>query len=522
MELRQYLSLLRRWWWLIALLATLGGAAAFPIVLLRTPVYETSTTVLINQAPGALPNAEDVLSGQRVAATYAELLHQRAVLVAVIANLNLQTDPETLDGSIRISPVRDTNLLVLTVRDTDPQRAAAVANEIVKVFIAQNLQSQTEQYAATLGNLQTEMDNIQQDVDRTESSIKSLENAKTPELIAERTRLEELLSQQRGSYATLLAQYEQSRLAQTQTTDRVSIVEEALPGKSAGQSIIVIALQGIVIGITAACGIAILVEYLRDTMKSSEELEQLLGIPTLAVIGTIQTSEPERMLVAVDKPRSPIAEAYRLLRANIEIAAIDNPAHSLVITSSGPSEGKSVTAANLAIAIAQTGKQVVLLDTDLRRPSLHKMFRVSNKRGVTTALLQGSSSTLGDHLTATGIEGLTLLTSGPLPPNPAELLGSQRMADLIRSLTSQADMIVLDSPPVLAVADATLLARTCDATLLVVLAEATQSEVLKRAKNQIEQAGSHLLGVVLNRVSSSSGGYYYYQKYYQRYSAGEE
>jgi capsular exopolysaccharide synthesis family protein len=282
-------------------------------------------------------------------------------------------------------------------------------------------------------------------------------------------------------------------------------------------------IQGVIVGIFLACGIAILIEYLRDTMKSSEELEQLIGLPTLAVIGTIHAPDASRVLVTVEKPRSPIAEAYRLLRANIEIAAAaDNPVRTLVVTSSGPSEGKSVTAANLAVAFAQSGKHVILVDADLRRPSLHKLFQVVNKRGVTTALLQGGHGMVSDHLSPTRIENLFLLPSGPLPPNPAELLGSQRMADYVKELSSQADMVIFDSPPVLAVADATLLARVCDAALFVVLAEATQGEAIKRAKIQLEQSGTQMLGVVLNRVSSSSSGYYYYQKYYQKYYSSSE
>lgn len=520
MELKQYLALLRRRWWLIVLLALLGGGVALPIALLRTPVYESSTTVLINQAPGAsLPNAEDVLSGQRVASTYSELLHRRSVLEEVIINLGLRISPEELDKHVDINQVRDTNLLVLTVEDTDPQRAADIANEMVKVFVVQHLQSQAEGYAGTLEDLQAAMDKIEEDISRTESSISKLQDATSPDQITERTRLEELLSQQRDTYANLLA----SQLAQTQSTDKISIVDKALPGKRSGQSTMMIVIQGVIIGIFAACGIAILIEYLRDTMKSGEELEQLLGIPTLAVIGTIHASDPGRVLVTIDKPRSPIAEAYRLLRANIEIAAAaDNPVRTLVVTSSGPTEGKSVTAANLAVAFAQSGKRVVLVDADLRRPSLHKLFQLPNKRGVTTALLQGGQGMVGDHLSSTRVDGLFLLACGPLPPNPAELLGSQRMADYVKELGAQADMVIFDSPPVLAVADATLLARVCDGALFVVLAESTQGEAIKRAKAQLEQSGTQLLGVVLNRVSSSSSGYYYYQKYYQKYYSSSE
>lgn len=525
MELRQYLTLLRRRWWLIVLLALLGGALALPIALLRTPVYETSTTVLINQAPGAsLPNAEDVLSGQRVAMTYAELLHRRSVLEEVITNLDLRITPEVLDKQISISQMRDTNLLVLTVRDTDPQRAADIANEVVMVFIAQNLSLQTppEGYKESLDNLRAEMDKIDESISRTEASISELEHDTSDEGADKRTRLEELLAQQRAIYTNLLTQYEAKRLEQAQKADTISIVDKALPGEKSGQSTPMIVMQGVIIGIFVACGIAILLEYLRDTMKSSEELEQLLGIPTLAVIGVIHTTDPSRVLVTVEKPRSPIAEAYRLLRANIEISAVDNPVRTLVVTSSGPTEGKSVTAANLAVAFAQSGKHVILVDADLRRPSLHKLFQAPNKRGVTTALLQGGQGIVSDHLSPTRIENLFLLSSGPLPPNPAELLGSQRMAEYVKDLGAQADMVIFDSPPVLAVADATLLARVCDGALFVVLAESTQGDAIKRAKSQIEQSGTQLLGVVLNRVSSSSSGYYYYQKYYQRYYSSSE
>lgn len=496
-----------------------GGGSAFVASQLREPVYEATTTILINQAPGALPDADTVLQGQRVSSTYAELLHQRPVLEEVISNLGLSTDTEDLDKRISVIPIRDTNLLEVTVRDSDPYRAASIANEIVRVFVEQNLEFQASRYAASLESLGAELRRIQADIERTEASIQALDDSTDPltaEQMDERSRLEEILAEYQSSYATLFDRYEGVRLEEARTTDRVSIVESALSGQRAGPSTLTTTLQGAVVGIMLAMGVVFLVEYLRDTVTSSEEVEQLIGAPALGVIGAIKIEAPGDALVAVTRPRSPTAEAYRVLRANIEFSGPSDNLRTIVVTSSGPAEGKTTTAANLAAVLAQAGKRVVLVDADLRHPTLHKLFGQTAEKGVTRALVTGE---ILEQVIPTEIENLYLMPCGPLPPNPAELLGSPQMAALIETLKSEADVLLFDSPPVLAVADAAILARTCDATLLVVQTGLTKARVLARAKNQITQAGGHLLGAVLNRVSFSRDGYYYY---YHRYYSSEE
>ncbi|MBN1429858.1 MAG: polysaccharide biosynthesis tyrosine autokinase [Anaerolineae bacterium] len=507
MELRQYLLLARRWWWLVILLAVLGGGVSFGISLFKDPIYEASTNVLIYQAPGSLPDEQAVLAGQRVAATYAELLHQRPVLEKVIADLGLATSPDLLERQITATPIRDTNLLVLSVRDTDPQRAADIANKIVAVFVEQNQEDQANRYADQLAILSEEIQRSQADIDNTEARLEALREETSLEGTAERNRLEELLTEKRGNHATLLQGYTEMRL---KTTDKITVSETAQWGKKL-TSPTRDTMMGIVIGIMAGVGIIILIEYLRETVKSDVEIKHITGAPTLGIIGNIRANG-HGVLVTALEPRSVIAEAYRVLRANLEFAEAGERVSTLVVTSSGPVEGKSTTAANLAIALAQSGKRVILVDTDLRRPSLHKMFNQSNDRGLTSALLQMDDVSVNDCLNATEIDGLYLLPSGPLPPNPADLLGSQRMADLIENLRAQADIIIFDCPPLLAVADTTLLSRYCDAALLVVLSEATHGRALHRAKEQIDQSGIRLLGVVLNRVSPAASGYY--QSYY--------
>jgi non-specific protein-tyrosine kinase len=339
-----------------------------------------------------------------------------------------------------------------------------------------------------------------------------LANATLPEDVAERNRLQTLLAEYRRSYATLLQSYEEIRLAEAQTTDMVTVVEHALPGREAGYDIPIVIALGAIVGMMVGVGVVFLLENLRDTVTSPEEVEQLTGVSTLGVIGVIQVATHADALITVTRPRSPIAEAYRVLRANVEFSAINEPFRTVVVTSGTPSEGKTTTVANLATAFAQAGKRIILVDTDLRHPTLHKLFQQTNRRGVTTALAEGGIS---NHLVPTGMKNLYLMPSGPLPPNPAELLGAPRMAQLIEVLKAHADLVFFDSPPVLAVADATILSRACDATLLVVLNNSTRAGSLVRSRDQLTQAGGNLMGTVLNRMAHSGDGYYYYyHKYY--------
>jgi capsular exopolysaccharide synthesis family protein len=518
LELRQYVRILWRWAWLIVLAAVLAGSIAFVASQLTVPIYEASTTVLINQAPAssASPDYNSLLASERLAMTYSELLRKRPVLEAVITNLKLNTDPKTLVEHIRVNTVRDTQLIELTVEDISPQRAADIANEIVRVFSQQNREQQASRYADSKQNLLQELAKVQADVDRTQARLDEIKTPTTPGQVAEQERLQALLAQYRSSYTTLVDSFEQVRLAETQATDDVRVVEPAQPpGAPVRPRILMNTLLGAIVGAMLAVGMVFLIEYLDDSVKSSDQVEGLIGVSTLATIARIDGSEPPDKLVTVTTTRSPTAEAYRILATNIEFSAVDTPIRTIVVTSSGVREGKSTTVANLAIAIAQTGKRVILVDTDLRRPSLHKFFGRTNLRGLTTALLQHKVDPTSDYLVLTAVDNLRLMPSGPLPPNPPELLGSQRMNELIEELKSHADVVLFDSPPLLGIVDATLLAHASDATLLVVLAASTRTEALTHAKDQLVQSGAHLLGVVLNHVSVRPGKYYDYYYYSQ-------
>jgi capsular exopolysaccharide synthesis family protein len=212
-------------------------------------------------------------------------------------------------------------------------------------------------------------------------------------------------------------------------------------------------------------------------------------------------------LIALREPRSPAAEAYRTLRTNIRFSSLDRPLQTLLVTSSTPNEGKSITLANLAVTMAQAEQKVLLVDCDLHRPTIHTLFNVPNETGLTTLILEQDEPLL--PIQASGVAGLSLLTSGPQPPRPADILGSRRMQAVIKRLRGEADIVLFDTPPVTAVTDAAILASSIDGVLLVFQANRTRRETAKQARQILEKVKANIIGVVLNDAQLE-GGYGYY------------
>lgn len=516
MDLRKYWTILWRWSWLITLGTLLAAGTAFIVSRNMTPVYSASVTLLVNQAPrSGLTDYASILTSQQLAKTYSELLHKRPVLEAAIEKLNLPLDPAELARAVSVDLIRDTQLIVLNVEDTSPEQAAALANTIAEVFIAQNAAQQTSRFASSKESLSKEIAAVQASLAQTQAALDALGEPDTPEEQAQKTQLETSLAQYRTSYANLLQSYENIRAAEAQELNNVSVVEPAVPPRAPIRPRVELntLLAGLV-GMVLASAIAYVFEYLDDTLKSPEDISQRLGLWTLAAIGRIEGKTAQDRLVTLSAPRSPIAEAYRLLRTNFQFAAVDRPLHCIVVTSPGPGDGKSTTAANLAVVFAQGGKSVILVDADLRRPQQHRIFQRTASYGLSTALVDAATPVTG-FLQPTDVPGLRLLTSGPIPPNPAELLGSQRMAQLMQVLNQEAEMVIMDSPPVLSVADAAILANAADGVVLVADAGRTRREMARRAKESLERAGANLLGMVLNRMTRQTSGYYYYYYYDQ-------
>lgn len=219
-------------------------------------------------------------------------------------------------------------------------------------------------------------------------------------------------------------------------------------------------------------------------------------------------TDPSRKLIATLDPKSPIAEQYRTIRTNIQYSSVDKEIKSIMVTSSGPAEGKSTTVANLAVVFAQLGKKVLLVDADLRKPTVHRTFGVNNLFGFTTVLTKQAS--LANTVLETEEKDLFILTSGPVPPNPAELLSSKSMEQFIEEAKEQFDYVLFDTPPLLAVADPQILANKVDGSIFVVFSGRTEIDQAKKAKELLQNAQSKLVGVVLNHKEVKSTDYYYY------------
>lgn len=221
-----------------------------------------------------------------------------------------------------------------------------------------------------------------------------------------------------------------------------------------------------------------------------------------------KVSSNVRHLITKVNPKSPISEQYRTVRTNMQFSSVDNDLKSFLVTSSGPAEGKSSTTANLAIVYAQQGKRVLLIDADLRKPTMHYTFRLDNLRGLSNVLVGEIS--LEEAVNGTDIDTLDVMTCGPIPPNPSELLGSRKMETLLKEAKLSYDLVIFDTPPVLAVTDSQILANIVDGSVLVVRSGSTEIEPAQKAKEALMPAKAKLLGVVLNDREKKASNYYYY------------
>ena len=271
----------------------------------------------------------------------------------------------------------------------------------------------------------------------------------------------------------------------------------------------------LIVGILGGCALAFFLEYLDDSIKNSDDVERLIGLPFLGPIPSVDAQDMKSLYtVAHDQPKLPVSEAFRGLRTAVLFSASsDRELKSIMVTSSGPSEGKSTIALNLAITMAHGGKKVLLVDCDLRKPTLHKIFGLSDRSGLSNLIVDQT----GDIKEAThesGIENLKVITCGPIPPNPSELLGSHRMADILKTLEADYDRVIFDSPPVMSVTDASVLGRMVEGVVLVVNSKKAAREAVIGSKKALSEVGANIIGVALNRIDMSEKGYYsYYYEY---------
>jgi polysaccharide biosynthesis transport protein len=520
MDLKQYLTLLWRWLWLILLLTVAAAGVGFITALLTEPVYAATATVLVNQAPsGDLMDESALVSGQRLAQTYIRLMTKRPVLEEAIGTAGITMSPEDVAASTQVAIVGSTGLITIRVENPDPVVAARLANLIPTVFAQQNGTLQASRYAGTLANLSQELASVNEQIQQTQTEIDALGAARSTREQAELAQLQGTLGQLRQSHTTLLQTYEATRLAEAQSTSNIQIVELALvPDLPIRPNIRQTTVVYAALGLLLALGLVFLIEYLDDSIRSPEQARELLQAPVLGFIARVANTPGSSGPLTIAKPRSPEAEAFRSVRTNIQYAGIDRPIKMILVTSAGPGEGKSTVVSNLAVVMAQTGLRVVLVDADLRRATLHRIFGRPNRNGLTDILLQ-SAGGWNSAVQETAVRNLMLVTAGPTPPNPADLLGSQRMQQFLAHLAKMSDVVIIDTPPTLVATDALVLAPHADSALVVIDTGATRTRTIQQVKSQFEQVGVKIRGVIMNKVVLNRGSaYHYYQYYYYQYS----
>src|ERR1035437_5198690 len=409
-------------------------------------IYEAQNTLIVGQSLTASnPNSDQLLAAQRLSQTYATVVTTRPLAQRVIVRLGLQMTADEMLNEVKAGAPANSALIYITVSDTNPARAADIANAFADELISESPAIQGQQ-ADLQKAIQANLDSTQTDITQTQGQIGQLtaNRARTASQDQELQTLQANLVSLRATYASLLPNLNSN------SSNLVTLVEPAVvPTAPSSPKTLLNIILAAVLGLLAAVGIAFLVEYLDDSITSSDEAHEVTGLPTLGVVPVMKGDRKRPELYRLERllnPRSPAAESYRVLRTNIEFASVDTPVRTLLVTSSMPQEGKTTTAGNLAVVFAQAGSRVLLVDADLRKPGVHSLFRLSNQTGLTT-LFRDEAATVSSVAQETELDKLRIITSGPLPPNPAELLGSKRWHAILERLKDEADLVILDSPP---------------------------------------------------------------------------
>lgn len=444
-----------------------------------------------------------------------------------VDNLQLANGPAITAIKNRLAELETQRIAAITEYVPDSPEVHHIDEQIQKV------KSQLTNEAAT--TTAQDIAPLQTKIWAGEAKLKAIQSARS-KILSQLTRLPALeyqlaeltsnLQVRQKSYEMLSEKQQELQIsAQARTTQTRIVAPATIPNAPVSPRKSVNMLLGLIVGLFAGIGAAMVAERLDDRIHSEEEATEAAGVPVLGAVRRYRADEPSQL--KGDEERSDLLEAFRTLRTNLTLSEIDSQVRVIVISSSRPSEGKTSTACNLATALALDGKRTVLIDADLRAPSLQHRLNCDNNVGLSHVAVGQMS--VEAALQDSGVPNLQLLTAGPVPPNPAELLNSASWRRSMDTLRETMDYVIVDTPPITLFTDAQILASMSDATMLVVSASETNARQLQQSRRLLDMVGARLLGLVLNKVdrSLSSGGYYYYYpsyygghyggKYYSRY-----
>ncbi len=512
MYLRDYVSVLRRRKWLVLLAMVLVFASALAVSLLQTPVYQGQARLLLQRNISPF-DANNTWLNPTLVSTEIQIIESEPVRAAVMKRLGPVP-------RISASSVGDTTVIQLEAESTSPERAASVTNAYADAYIEFRRQQEVEALAAAGQEIQLKIDQLQKEIDDLGGRIAAIPactGTNPPPGCSERESLQRDRDAKIAQQVPFKQRLDQLQVDLSLKSGGAQVVSRALmPEEPIRPRPVRNALLGLGVGLVLGIALAFLFEHLDDSIKTKEDFERVArDTPVLGIIPAVAGwKRGETFVVSQAEPSSPAAEAYRTLRTSIEFIGVNRPLKLLQITSPSASEGKSTTTANLAVALARAGKQVVVVSCDLRRPRLHDFFGVSNTVGFTSVLLGEVS--LSEAIQEVPNEPrLRVLASGPLPPNPSELLSAPRTDEVLSVLRNHVDVVIVDCPPVLPVTDAAVVSSKVDATLLVVTAGTTARKQLSRTLEILRQVDAPLIGAVLNGVSTELA--YGYSEYYYRY-----
>ena len=497
MELKAFLSVIRDHARVIAASAAIAAVSAMIASTLLPATYAATTQILVGPAmQGGVRDAAQLQAASQLAETYAQASKTKSAARAVITHLSLNETPENLLKRVSVAVLQTAPIITITVTATTPAAAADLANAL-----AQQLISQTSGAALTDIQLQNTIQDqiaiVKSQINATNAQINAFAASpfRSAAQDADLATLRQQEIQQQFTMASLLT------ASLNSSFNSVTILDPATPptdkdSPKTGMNIALGLVIGLLLGVALAFGLA----SVDDSLRTDPEMEGALGASVVGAIGRLPRGKRGRLrtLVMRDAPHSASAEAFRMMRTNLEFVDVDSDIRSLLVTSADDGDGKSTVAANLALAFAQAGKSTILVDADLRRPKLHELFGLSNEQGLTSLLRVDPVGP--DALFSSSSEpNLRLLPSGALPPNPAELLGSRRMKDVVERLAGQADIVILDSSPLRVLSDAVALAAIVDATVLVVAGGRTRRTTARSAAESLSRVHARLVGIVVNR-----------------------
>ncbi len=527
-DLRGYLEVLRRHKWIVLGVVVATAAVALGLSVAQTPLYRSTAEVLVESGtPQQLfdPVTGDYRDPVRIMQNEIEFIASDAVTAAVEGEMD---NPATVTVTAR----EDADIIAISATSDDAELAADTANTYAEVYLRERRQQSVQDYQESAAVVNAQLQQLNNQLAGITSNLEAIALqllAPTPDtpvgdLSEQQARLEERQAAVEQERTDLQATARQLELtAQLLREGTATITQEAtVSSEPYSPQPLRNVLLAVVVGLILGVGLAFLREYLDDSVRTKEDIERATGLSVLALLPSVGSwkNSSDTHLITVEAPKSPPAEAYRSLRTAIQFMGIDDPLPVVAITSSRSGEGKTTTTANLAIVLAQAGQRVLAMDCDLRKPRLHQFFGLTNSRGFTTALVDGSLDGALHELPTYG--RLAVMPSGVVPPDPAELLASTRTDALFEKLLPHFDVIVVDSPPVLPVTDALVLSRMADAVILVTSARKTSKRDVHRSVELLGQVEAPVIGAVLNDVSSEAAYGYGYGAYGYTYGASAD